>query len=374
MSGPRAGDDESEATGASRGEVADAMGARAVGGGGTGAMTGVGLTGGAASRGLQEERSIGATSVRWRAQRIDRRYAAAQGLARARRRLTFRAPRRAPVYGHGMTLRAALREPLLHFLLLGLALFFAHRVMGRGRPSEADARIVVDAQVRQRLAERFTATRGHEPTSEEMTEIEARWVDEEVLYRAGLERGLEREDPRIHERVADKMRFVLQSSVEVPQPTAGELADWWQQHKARWARPALLDFTHVFVEGDDAASRARANELLALLQAGAEPAGLGSRFSGGRHYRQRSVESLSEAFGTEFVDGLAAQPEGTWRLRRSRHGLHLVRVERKTAPTTSDFEASKLDVEKDWKDARRARAVQAALEQLRTRWPVERRK
>lgn len=269
--------------------------------------------------------------------------------------------------------RALLREPLLHFLLIGTVLFGLHHALGKPRAQSADGPIVVDSQVRQRLTERFTVSRGHPPTDEEMSDVVSKWIDEEVLVREGLARGLEREDPRIHERIADKMRIVLQSSVEVPTPTHDDLVRWWEANRARWSRPPLVDFTQVFIEGDDSAARARAQELLARLQAGAEPAGLGDRFSGGRHYRQRSLPSLAEAFGDEFVEALREQADKTWTLRRSRYGLHLVRVDKWTAAAPSDFDSCKLDVAKDWKDAQRIKALESAMRDLRNRWPIERR-
>ena len=276
-------------------------------------------------------------------------------------------------YTRRMSVRALFREPLLHFLLIGTVVFGVHHAFGQPPTQSSDGPIVVDAQVRERLKERFTVTRGHPPTDEDMKDVISKWIDEEVLVREGLARGLERDDPRIHERIADKMRVVLQASVEVPSPTHEDLVKWWEANRARWSRPSLVDFTQVFVEGDDSAARARAQELLAKLQAGAEPAGLGDRFSGGRHYRQRSLPSLAEALGDEFIQGLSEQAEKTWSLRRSRYGLHLVRVDKWTPAATSDFESCKLDVAKDWKEAQRTRVLEAAMRELRNRWPIERR-
>jgi hypothetical protein len=263
-----------------------------------------------------------------------------------------------------------LREPLVHFLALGIALFALHRACAGRAAASGQRRIVVDAAIRDGVADRFARTRGHPPTPEEREQLVSRFVDEQILFREGIARGLDRDDPRVRERVADKMSFVIRSSLRVPEPSAAELRAWFEQRKDRWERPLLVDFTHVFVEGDDLAARARAGELLARLQAGAEPAGLGDRFSGGRHYRRRRLDALAQAFGAEFVEGMAGQPEGSWAERRSRFGMHLVRIEARTAAAAADFESSRLEVEKDWKDSRRAEALEAAMRELRSRWQV----
>lgn len=105
-------------------------------------------------------------------------------------------------------------------------LFGVHHAFGKPPAQSSDGPIVVDAQVRERLKERFTVSRGHPPTDEDMKDAVSRWIDEEVLVREGLARRLEREDPRIHERIADEMRSVLLASVEVPSPTHEDLLQW----------------------------------------------------------------------------------------------------------------------------------------------------
>jgi hypothetical protein len=170
--------------------------------------------------------------------------------------------------------------------------------------------------------------------------------------------------------VADKMSFVLESKLVLGEPGRAELEQWFSSHRDKWAKAAQVDFIQVFVTGNDDAARKRAEALLRQLQQGAEPAGLGDRFSGGRHYRRRSLESLRLAFGDRFVAGLGAQPEGRWALRESRFGLHLVRVERRTAATAPTLESVKADVVEDWKRARREAELAEEVAKLRSQYQI----
>ena len=176
----------------------------------------------------------------------------------------------------------------------------------------------------------------------------------------------------IHQRIAGRMSYVLEQSITMPEPTDAELRAWFNAHRDRWAVADHIDFIHVYIAGSDAAADARANELLASLTAGAPPERLGDTFPGGRRYRGRKLTDLALQFGDEFVTGLATQPIGTWVKRRSRHGLHLVRVERVDAGTTADFEAARLDVRKHWLEERRAQELSTALRRLRDGWTLER--
>ncbi len=278
-----------------------------------------------------------------------------------------------------MRLRAVLREPLLHFLLIGALLFAVDRWRGggvstqaagtRGAPSGA---IVVDGELRRWLEDGLRRARGGQPPGAgELDEAVSRWIDEEVLYREGMARGLDRDDPAVRKRIADKMAFVLEQEIVVPPPSDAELRAWFERERDRFARPERVDFTHVFVAGSGDEAEARARQLLARLQAGEDPELLGDRFSGGQRYRGRKPDDLAASFGAEFARGLDRQPiGGAWQLRRSRHGVHLVRVDRVEPGSAADFASARLDVAKEWSDQRRAAELAARVRALRARWQV----
>ncbi|MCC7536160.1 MAG: peptidyl-prolyl cis-trans isomerase [Deltaproteobacteria bacterium] len=275
-------------------------------------------------------------------------------------------------------LRAVVREPLVHFLLVGGALF-ALDALARGTPSapgaapEEPRRVVVTRAVADELAAAFRTEHDRAPSPAELDAAVARWVDDEILYREGRRRGLERDDPRTRARVASRMAFVLRAQSVIPEPSDRELRAWLAAHADRFAVPERIDFTHVFVRGDDEVARARAHELLGTLTAGASPTRLGDTFSGGRHYRGRTVRDLSATFGEAFALGVREQREGTWALHVSRFGQHVVRVEGRTVATaTADFASLRADVRHDWLEARRDRETRAAIAKVRARWEIVR--
>ena len=283
--------------------------------------------------------------------------------------------------------RSIAREPLIHFIAIGAVLFAVDAWRSQSAieppaapaspsaapPAPASKSIVIDADVRKQIAANAQRRLGRDATAAELADETQRFIDEEVLYREALARGLDRDDPVIHERIASRMSYVLSQSVIVPEPSEAELRAWFEQHRAKWSVAEHVDFTHVFVAGNDAAAETRATELEAALKAGAAPERLGDRFSGGQRYRGRKLADLAEAFGSEFVDGLASQPPDAWVRRRSRHGIHIVRVDRVDAAKGADFAAARLDVRKDWIDAKRAQDTLAAMRRLRDGWTIEQR-
>lgn len=250
-----------------------------------------------------------------------------------------------------MSLRTLAREPLVHFLALGALLFAA------------------DAWLRPRRAEEAPASRAPVTAIVVPPEVKAedreRWIEEEVLYREGLARGFDRDDPRVKQRIAGKMARVLESEVVLPEATDAELRAFFDAHRSQWDKTELFDFTNVFTT-----DAAQAADLLARLSAGADPSGLGETFSGGRRYRRRALADLTDAFGPEFTAGLADQKEGTWALRRSRHGFHVIRVDRRSPAESASFESVKDEVRLAYDESRRAERARAALRELAKKWPV----
>ena len=271
--------------------------------------------------------------------------------------------------------KAVVREPLVHFALIGAVLFGLDAARDRphaptaSAPVAIDRTIVVEREARGRMIERAKQRLGHAPTPAEIDAELDRWIDEEILFREALARGLERDDPMIHERIASRMSYVLAESAVVSEPTDAQLHAWFDAHRDRYAMPERIDFTHVFVAGGDTK---RADDLAAQLASGTSPDALGDTFSGGRKYRGRKLADLAEAFGAQFVDGLARQPPNTWVRRTSRHGIHLVRLDRVDAARAADFEPARLEVRREWIEEQRRIASEAALRQLRARWTIQR--
>jgi hypothetical protein len=274
------------------------------------------------------------------------------------------APARRPWY------RSLAREPLVHFLVAGLALA-GLEALARPEAEPADTRVLeIGASVRRGLAEDWAHDHGAPPTEAELDARLEAWLDEELLYREGLLRGLDRDDPRVRARVATITASLLEAEHPIPEPDDEALRAFFEAHLDRYAEEARYDFTQVFVAGTDEGALARAAALLAELEAGASPIAMGDTYPGGRHYRGRRLADLAQAFGPAFVAGFADVPDGRWSLHRSDEGLHLVRIESRTAASPADFERARADVEHDLLEDARAERTRAALRALRARWQV----
>ncbi|HJY42478.1 MAG TPA: hypothetical protein VJ303_14605 [Steroidobacteraceae bacterium] len=130
-------------------------------------------------------------------------------------------------------LRAALREPLLHFVLIG-ALLFAFTAWRQQQHDSAEIRIT-SGEIAQ-LAAFWETQSQRRPTSEELRRLIEERIDEEVLAREAVRLGLDRDDVIVRRRLAQKMAFVSDDLAVVTEPaeaatTRTAAADAWRKRE-----------------------------------------------------------------------------------------------------------------------------------------------
>lgn len=247
--------------------------------------------------------------------------------------------------------RAVWKEPLVHFVVIGVLLF----ALDARRAPEAAAEpkvIVVDAALREELARGFAERRGRAPDDAELAAQIDRWHEDEALYRKGLSLGLERSDPLVRTRIIDKMRMLLSSSATAREPSEEELRARFTAAPERYRREARFDFEQVALA---AGEPARAEALRETLAQGADPHAVTGSY---RAFTDRSRENVSAMFGAAFTEALASMPARTWQVLASERGVHVVRrTSEAAAPVT--FESVRETVAADWRlDQQRAQVVE----------------
>jgi len=120
------------------------------------------------------------------------------------------------------TLRKILREPLLHFVVLGAGLFVLFGVVG-GPAEERPDPIVVSAAKVENLAELFRQTWRRPPTQEELDGLIEDHLEEEIFYREALLLRLDADDIVIRRRLRQKMEFISEDVMQPVEPTEAEL-------------------------------------------------------------------------------------------------------------------------------------------------------
>jgi peptidyl-prolyl cis-trans isomerase C len=263
--------------------------------------------------------------------------------------------------------RARPRGPWPALVLVGAALWVLYRL---AEGPEAHT-LVVSTDTVAALAAGFSQQHGREPTAAELEALVDAWVEEELLIREARAQGLDRADPIVRRRLAQKLRFVLEDLDAVDDPGDAVLAAWHHAHAEHYRRPPRRGFTHGFVAGLDGAAKARAQALARALEQGADPAGQGDAFPHGSHQGPVDHAALADRYGDELAQAVAAAPMGRWFAVRSRWGWHALRVDDERPAAIPPLSQIRARVLADWQVERRATNLAQGLTALRERYRVE---
>jgi len=280
--------------------------------------------------------------------------------------------------GLGSVLVRAAREPLVHFLVLGAAIYAVTGLTAASvQQEEAGNHITVTAGEIDWLTGSWEKRWNRLPTAEERTGLIEQFVRETVLYREALAMGLDRDDTIIRRRLAQKLEFLTQDLVATVAPTEEQLRGYFAEHAQRYELPALTTFTHVFVDPDRRGDRTLADteaigaELRALGAPAEGAVSQGDPFMLQSYYPERSEVEVAKLFGTEFARSMAGLEPGRWHGPvLSGYGVHWVYVERRSPAVAPEFAAVRERVRQDWEDARREKFDEEYYAALRARYEV----
>lgn len=319
-----------------------------------------------------------------------------------------------------LRLRRVLRWPPLHFAFVGGLLFAGEAALRSGGPRAGDAppRLEVsDRRVRALVAQHERiGGRAADPATVRV--LVDRFVEEEILYREALRRGLASHNPAVLVRLRQKLEFLLSgdgcadhmNDEEVVReaadlgladedavlrnmfvrnmrlllereadrtPTETELESHLQQHAQDFRTPVRVSWRHVLVAKTSGGEvrRSAADALLGRLRSEGLPperaAALGDPFAAGHAFRGMTRQQIAMRFGSELAEAVLALPEGRWSDPiASPFGLHLVWVERHAPERLPNLDEVRDRVILSWRHQQREAHLAQALAALRARYDV----
>ena len=241
-----------------------------------------------------------------------------------------------------------LKEPLLHFLIAGGVLFAAHAWLNREADESvgAAARTVrITANEVEWLKQTWARQWQRSPSEDELKGLVADYLKEALLAREARALGLDENDTVVRRRLAQKMEFMVQDTVQLAEPDEDELRRFYDSHQERFQSPARVSFTHVYFNRDRRGARTEADAratLQKLSQAPTSASGLGDRFLAEYEFIDADEQQVTSVLGTEFAHRVFALDAGKWQGPiASGYGLHLVRIANKQAAQPREFSTVK---------------------------------
>jgi hypothetical protein len=248
-----------------------------------------------------------------------------------------------------------LREPLLHFLLIGAAIYLLYGAFAESQPEADGKTIVVSAAEVEWMQTSWQKRWNRPPTPDELDGLIQQYIRETVLYREALTMGLNKHDQVIRRRLAMKLEFLAKDLVALTPPTDEELVAYFDAHQDRYQEPVLYTFTQIFFDPDKRgnATLEDAEAIKATLMArgdAIEDAGaLGDDFMLQSYYPEKDPLEIQKLFGSGFAASLMDLTPGQWHGPvLSGYGTHLVYVSSIREPSPPVFAQVREQVVQHW--------------------------
>ncbi len=275
-------------------------------------------------------------------------------------------------------MKRLLREPLVHFLLLGAILFGVYAYAERGRAgAEQSKQIRLTLDDLSQMVLVFRSQWRRDPTPEELRSLVEDKVQEEVLYREALALGIEKDDTIVKRRMAQKMQFLAEDVAAAHEPRREELGTWYEANRDQFALPPRLGFRHLYFSPDRRGAHAREDASAALTRLAGQredsniAAALADTFMFQEYYRDRAPEFLGKEFGPGFALAVIKLPPGSWQGPvESGFGWHLVFIDTLIPGRVPAFEEVEADVKTAWLAEHKAQAWQKAYQDMRAKYTV----
>ena len=308
-----------------------------------------------------------------------------------------------------------LRFPLFHFLAGGAVLFWlARSTVPAASAGPSSAPIVVTAADVAQLRTAYSQETGLAPAPADEVALIDKAIDEELLFREAVARGLDRNDRSVRSWLIEQMRVlsdgagsdedalyararalqldrkdlvvrrILVQKMRLLASRVGEedvdddmLRAFYARHQADYQLPERASVWHVFLasprhgEGADGTGEQRLAELRSGPTDPRIAVRRGDPFPLPPHLVGQSRQQLEKVFGAGFADQVMRGPVGSWLgPLASPYGVHLVWIEDRTSSAPPPFDSVRGRVLESWREERRAERLAQLIRELRTRYPL----
>jgi hypothetical protein len=271
-------------------------------------------------------------------------------------------------------LKRLLREPLVHFLLLGGVLFAADGMLAKRATTEPGKIIVSQIRI-DHLKEGFARTWLRAPTTEELEGLIRDYIREEVYYREALAMGLDRDDTIIRRRLQQKLEFLSENIGDLTQPTDEELRAFLQNHPDQFRSQRRFSFHQVYLslERHRHSLAGDAEELLGQLKSSnsSDASKLGDPSLLEHRFTDVEATEVAKQFGEKFANALNDLPLREWQGPvESSYGIHLVFVDERTERRSPALKDVRDAVRRELLNVRRLESNKQFYDGLRKRYTI----
>jgi hypothetical protein len=220
------------------------------------------------------------------------------------------------------------QEPFIHFIILGVILFFLIDIN-----SEQNSRKIVATQEDvSAVLKLWNRDHNNTPTDKELEELLKEYNQNEILYREALLRNLDKDDEGIKKILVDKLKYAMSDSLDISEVSNEVLENYFRKNKSKFFNKSQINLTfgHIYLNPQEHTDMDKVTEELLKnvnnMPYAKDISKKGDNFYAGDYFNNLTMSELSKSFSHSFVRNLIKLPKEKWSVIRSGYGVHLVYI------------------------------------------------
>ena len=275
-------------------------------------------------------------------------------------------------------MKTLLKEPLLHFLLLGAALFYFYSLVNDNQAN--DNEITLSAAKIVQLKYSFEKTRQRPPSEEELNALVNNYFKEQVAYQKGVEMGLLDGDSIIQKRIQQKVEFMVEDSVSRIEPDDAELSSFLKEHQDDYRSEQVFSFVQLYFDPSKhrdvteilTKTLARITALDESEHTAVKLMPLSDNIFLDYQYTDVSHAFVARYFGCNFANSLVKLSMNTWQQEiQSGYGMHIVKLKTKQGGELQPLAAVRDQVKQAWLNEQRKQSLAKFYQSLFVEYQVK---
>ncbi|BBM00581.1 peptidyl-prolyl cis-trans isomerase [Microbulbifer sp. GL-2] len=264
-------------------------------------------------------------------------------------------------------MRALIKEPLIHMLIIGGLLFILDTLV-QEQPSDRNKIVITEGHI-EHLSAVFARRWQRTPSPDEVQQLVENYVREEILYREALNLGLDHNDTVIRRRLRMKMEFVARDLNNTLTPSDNTLQLYLDQNTHRYQHPAQFSFRQLYFPASSNTEDIK--KSLSWLNQGVDYAASADSTLLPERISDESDVRIDQLFGPGFSAQLAKASLGKWSGPfESAYGWHLVFLKESQPPRAALLYEIRAEILRDWRLHERKTVLEQQYQQYRENYTV----
>ncbi len=268
------------------------------------------------------------------------------------------------------------REPLIHFFILGLAVFGLHAALDRKPKENVNDPYLVEVSSAdiEWMRTLFTKRIGRGPTVQDLRAQVNQLIREQILSREAVAMGLDIGDMVVRRRLAQKMEFLFRDSSAMTEPAEDDLRTYFFDDRRKYETPSRVTFTQVYFSNDRRGVDGAKQAAQTLVKEDGDPyrvPTIGDASILSPHCTQCSVKEIRNRFGPDFAEAVKDLGAGSWNGPvKSAYGFHAVYIHERQDTKVPKFYDIIDQIKNDWMSEKREENTRSVYGEMRSRYRV----